>query len=157
MKYTDKIADTKARAEIKAQIEADKKARAEKAAQEKALREGQAVQPTASTSTNPATASAPSVKKEYAETRLQVTARPPFALWEILTLYQLRLSAGGSPLTVTLPSENSELLLDRNLPIISILEALRDVAEYVASQSLAYSVETVSFSTNFPRLVKFLA
>ncbi|PVF93923.1 hypothetical protein CPB86DRAFT_789590 [Serendipita vermifera] len=114
----DKIADTKTRAEIKAQIEADKKARAEKAAREKALREGQAPLPTASTSATPAAAAAPSVKKEYTETRLQ-----------------LRLSAGGAPLTVTMPTENT----------------LRDVAEYVASQSLAYSVETMSFSTNFPR------
>ncbi|CAG8613856.1 11022_t:CDS:2, partial [Acaulospora colombiana] len=104
----DKLDDAKARAEIKAQIEADKKARAEKAAKEKALREGQAPPPTASTSATPAAAAAPSVKKEYTETRLQVNIDPSFS-------------------------------------------TLRDVAEYVASQSLAYNVETVSFSTNFPR------
>lgn len=71
----DKIADAKARAEIKAQIEADKKARAEKAAREKAERAGKTYQspkqemPVASTSTS---VSAPEVKKEYNETRLQV-------------------------------------------------------------------------------------
>jgi len=37
--FLDKIADAKARAAVKAQIEADKKTRAERTAKEKALRE----------------------------------------------------------------------------------------------------------------------
>ena len=68
----DKIEDAKARAAVKAQIEADKKARAEKAAKEKALREGQSIPPVASTSTSPAPSAVATVKKEYNETRLQV-------------------------------------------------------------------------------------
>ncbi|KAG8835597.1 hypothetical protein FRC17_002189 [Serendipita sp. 399] len=118
----DKVEDAKARAAVKAQIEADKRARAEKAAKEKALREGQTLPPEASTSASTSTTAptAPGVKKEYLETRLQI-----------------RLAAGGAPLTVTLPSENT----------------LQDVAEYVASQSLSYSVDTVNFSTTFPRKI----
>ncbi|CAG7847484.1 SubName: Full=Uncharacterized protein {ECO:0000313/EMBL:CCA75372.1} [Serendipita indica DSM 11827] len=53
------------------------------------------------------------------------------------TRLQLRLSTGGAPLTVTLRSE----------------QTLQDVAEYVASQSLSFDVETVNFATTFPRKV----
>lgn len=61
---------------MREQIEADKRARAEKAAKEKALREGQAV-PESAPHTGAAAAassssSAPTAKKEYTETRLQV-------------------------------------------------------------------------------------
>jgi hypothetical protein len=75
--WLDKLADAAARAKIKAQIEADKKARAEKVAAEKAAREGQtsaAGGAAVSGSAAPAasTAVAPTVKKEYLETRLQV-------------------------------------------------------------------------------------
>ncbi|KIM25401.1 hypothetical protein M408DRAFT_331168 [Serendipita vermifera MAFF 305830] len=118
-KKREKVEEAKAREAVKAQIEADKKARAEKAAKEKALREGRAVPSEASTSTAPAPA-APAVKKEYNEARLQI-----------------RLAAGGAPLTVTLPATDT----------------LRNVAEYVASQSLAYDVDTVTFATTFPRKV----
>jgi hypothetical protein len=89
----EKIEDAKAKAAIKAQIEADKKARAEKAAREKALRDGQPL-PEASGSANPprpATTAAPTsgmAGKDFKETRLQI-----------------RLSTGGQPYTTTLSSD----------------------------------------------------
>lgn len=90
----EKLEDAKARAAIKAQIEADKKARAEKAAREKALREGREY-----TETTPAApaAAAPSASalsgtagRDYPQTRLQI-----------------RLASGGQPYTTTLPSDAS--------------------------------------------------
>ena len=76
--HIEKIEDAKARAAIKAQIEADKKARAEKAAREKALREGRpfpdsgAAAP-APAATAPSTSTASGVAgKDYPQTRLQI-------------------------------------------------------------------------------------
>jgi len=78
----DKIEEAKAKAAVKAQIEADKKARAEKAAKEKALREGKewtdagAVDKPGAPAAPAAGVSNPGVKgSDYKETRLQV--RPP--------------------------------------------------------------------------------
>ncbi|KAF9026289.1 hypothetical protein BDZ89DRAFT_1067640 [Hymenopellis radicata] len=121
-KRRDKIEDAKARAAIKAQIEADKKARAEKAAREKAIRDGQPI-PDSSSSSAPApaaTAPPPSgVKgKDFKETRLQI-----------------RMSSGGQPYTATLSSD----------------APLREVAEYLAGQNLSVDVDTVSFAMHFPR------
>ncbi|EJF64427.1 hypothetical protein DICSQDRAFT_81696 [Dichomitus squalens LYAD-421 SS1] len=122
-KRREKVEDAKARAAVKAQIEADKKARAEKAAREKALREGKplpdAVEPASTAST--ATASAPKAGlagKDYPETRLQI-----------------RMAKGGQPYTTTLPSDST----------------LREVAEFLAAQTLEVDVETVNFSLTFPR------
>ena len=85
----EKIDDAKARAAVKAQIEADKRARAEKAAREKALRDGQPV-PESSSSTGPSrpAASTTVAKKDFAETRLAI-----------------RLASGGQQYTTTLPSD----------------------------------------------------
>ena len=92
----DKLDDAKAKAAIRAQIEADKRARAEKAAKEKALREGRAV-PEASSSTSLTTpvsattaASSGTAGRDYKDTRLQI-----------------RLASGGQPYTTTLPSDSS--------------------------------------------------
>ncbi|KAI0358218.1 hypothetical protein OH77DRAFT_1421525 [Trametes cingulata] len=120
-KRKEKLEDAKARAAVKAQIEADKKARAEKAAREKALREGKALPeqsaapaaPAAGSSTAPKTAS-----KDYPETRLQI-----------------RMASGGQPYTTTLPSD----------------APLREVAEFLAAQTLAVNADTVQFSLTFPR------
>lgn len=70
----DKIADAKAKAAVKAQIEADKRARAEKAAREKALRQNpqQEALVTSQEPAKPVTSSAGVSSKEYKETRLQV-------------------------------------------------------------------------------------
>jgi hypothetical protein len=95
----EKLEDQRARAAIKAQIEADKRERAEKAAREKALRDGQplptssqpAVQPGATTAA--AAASSGTAGKDFKETRLQI-----------------RLASGGAPLTTTLPSDAREWL-----------------------------------------------
>ncbi|KAM5531485.1 hypothetical protein V8D89_014875 [Ganoderma adspersum] len=126
-KRREKIEDAKARAAVKAQIEADKKARAEKAAREKALREGkplpEAAQPSASAPDAAAAASAPKTGlagKDYPETRLQI-----------------RMAKGGQPYTTSLPSDST----------------LREVAEYLAGQTLEVDVETVNFSLTFPRYV----
>jgi hypothetical protein len=93
----DKIEDARAKAAIKAQIEADKKARAEKFAREKAIRDGQPVpDSSASTSAAPkpvaAAAAPPSgvAGKDFKETRLQI-----------------RMATGGQPYTTTLPSDAS--------------------------------------------------
>ncbi|RXK35574.1 DNA-binding protein [Tremella mesenterica] len=51
------------------------------------------------------------------------------------TRLQVRLSVGGPPLTKTFPSDNT----------------LIDVAEWVASENLAYNVDTVTLATTFPR------
>ncbi|TXT09024.1 hypothetical protein VHUM_02498 [Vanrija humicola] len=51
------------------------------------------------------------------------------------TRLQIRLHVGGAPLVKTFPSEST----------------LIDVAEYVASQNLAYNVDAVNFATTFPR------
>ncbi|TFK48412.1 hypothetical protein OE88DRAFT_1664196 [Heliocybe sulcata] len=51
------------------------------------------------------------------------------------TRLQIRLASGGTPYTTTLPSE----------------APLREVAEYLAGQTLAVNVDTVTFSTTFPR------
>lgn len=103
----DKIADAKAKAAIKLQIEADKKTRAEKFAREKAIRDGvvpvQREGGTDVTSGGPAAVAAATAAaaansgvkgKDYPETRLQV-----------------RLSKGGAPMTKTFSSDAREFLL----------------------------------------------
>ena len=90
----EKLEDARAKAAIRAQIEADKKARAEKAARDKAIREGQPL-PSVSDSPAPAvrgpTATTGVKGAEYKETRLQV-----------------RLSTGGAPLVKAFPSDARE-------------------------------------------------
>lgn len=134
----EKIEDAKARAAVKAQIEADKKARAEKAAREKALRDGQVVEATPVAAPTPAAAAASTSSRDAKETRLQI-----------------RLSTGGPPLTTTLPSEARKHLFFSFLPtIIKLMDsisALREVAEYLAGQSLSVDVETVTLAQHFPR------
>ncbi|KAJ7132325.1 ubiquitin-related domain-containing protein [Mycena epipterygia] len=121
-KKKDKIDDARARAAIKAQIEADKKARAEKFAREKALRHGEEIvdAPASASAPAPSTSAAPSgiAGKDFKETRLQI-----------------RMSTGGQPYTTTLSSD----------------APLREVAEFLAGQSLAVDVETISFAQHFPR------
>ncbi|KAF7317778.1 hypothetical protein MKEN_00865600 [Mycena kentingensis (nom. inval.)] len=85
-KKREKIEDAKAKAAVKAQIEADKKARAEKAAREKALRHGEAIVDAPAAEPAPKPAAGPS--KDFKETRLQI-----------------RLSTGGQPYTTTLSSD----------------------------------------------------
>ncbi|KAI0290621.1 ubiquitin-related domain-containing protein [Russula brevipes] len=116
-KRREKEDEKKARAAIKAQIEADKQERARKAAEEKALREGASAAPSASApAAAPATASVPG--REFKDTRLQI-----------------RLASGGQPLTTTLPSDST----------------LREVAEFVAGQTLSVDVDTVTLTQHFPR------
>lgn len=97
----EKIEDAKARAAIKAQIEADKRERAEKAAREKALREGKTLPESSASgsSSTPAVAARTgggaaggTAGKDFKETRLQI-----------------RLASGGQPYTTTLSSDASEL------------------------------------------------
>jgi hypothetical protein len=92
----EKLDDAKARARVKAQIEADKKERAEKAAREKALREGVTLpQEVATTSTSTAAPPKPAVAgKDFPETRLQI-----------------RMASGGQPYVTTLSSDASECTL----------------------------------------------
>ena len=85
----EKVADAKARAAVKAQIEADKKARAEKAAREKALRDGQPIIDSSSSTGPSRPAPATTLpKKDFAQTRLAI-----------------RMASGGQQYTTTLPSD----------------------------------------------------
>lgn len=90
-RFLDKIADAKAKAAVKAQIEADKKARAEKAAREKALRDGQPLPESSTSAPAPAAASTSAsgvAGRDFKETRLQI-----------------RMATGGPPYTITLSSD----------------------------------------------------
>ncbi|OXH06697.1 DNA-binding protein [Cryptococcus neoformans A1-35-8] len=87
----EKLEDQKARAAIKAQIEADKRERAEKAAREKALREGKAIP----TSSSPVPTIVPK-----ANTGMKSSENPE-------TRLQVRLATGGTPMTKTFPSDNT--------------------------------------------------
>jgi len=93
----EKIEDARAKAAIKAQIEADKKSRAEKFAREKAIRDGQPIPgespAQAPAVSRPAASSAGVAGKDYQETRLQI-----------------RMSTGGQPYTTTLRSDTCEHL-----------------------------------------------
>lgn len=122
-KRREKENDKKALAAIKAQIEADKRERAQKAAQEKALREGG--------TTAAATTSAPAPAVAAAAPATSSTPGREFKE----TRLQIRLASGGQPLTTTLPSDSR----------------LREVAEFVAGQSLTVDVDTVTFTQQFPR------
>jgi hypothetical protein len=96
----EKIEEAKARAAVKAQIEADKKARAEKAAREKALREGKAFPDAGPATPAPAAKPAqPGPSKDYKETRIQI-----------------RFASGGSPITNTLPSDSRKYYRFARLP-----------------------------------------
>ncbi|TCD67383.1 hypothetical protein EIP91_012418 [Steccherinum ochraceum] len=121
-KRREKLEDAKARAAIKAQIEADKQARAEKAAREKALREGKTYTESAPAASAPTPAAASTASgvagKDYPQTRLQI-----------------RLASGGQPYTTTLSSDAT----------------LREAAEFLAGQTLSVDVDTVSFAQHFPR------
>jgi hypothetical protein len=105
--FSEKVEDAKARAAVKAQIEADKKARAEKAAREKALREGKplpgdggssSTAPVTATNTT-ASASSGVAGRDFKDTRLQI-----------------RMSTGGQPYTTTLPSDSREYFLYARWP-----------------------------------------
>jgi len=138
---TEKLEDARAKAAIKAQIEADKKARAEKFAREKAIRDGQPI-PGESSAPAPApkTTAPPGVAgKDFKETRLQI-----------------RMSTGGQPYTTTLSSDAGKLF-PKFIQIWTYssslnVTVLREVAEYLAGQTLSVDVETVSFAQHFPRL-----
>lgn len=117
----DKIDDAKARAAVRAQIEADKKARAEKAAKEKALREGREYQQPPVSGVGgaiSASAAAPGAKSSESPT----------------TRLQIRL-ASGDPLTTTMSSDST----------------LHELALFVEAQRPEVSSETVTFTNAFPR------
>ncbi|KZW00449.1 hypothetical protein EXIGLDRAFT_721964 [Exidia glandulosa HHB12029] len=123
-KKREKIEDARARAAVKAQIEADKKARAERAAREKAAREGNLVAETApvTVASPAAAASSATAGRDYKETRLQI---------------RMATAGAGGPYTTSLPSEST----------------LREVAEFVAGQNISVDVESVTFTQQFPRKV----
>lgn len=121
-KRRDKIEDAKARAAIKAQIEADKKARAEKAAREKALREGKplpgdSAEPASVPNSAAAATAAASSSSTSSSARLQIRV------------------TGRQPMVTTLAAD----------------APLREVAEFVASQVLEFDADSITFSTTFPR------
>jgi len=97
---TEKLDDAKARAKVKAQIEADKKLRAEKAAREKALREGAPLPQEPATTSAPAPPKPAVAGKDFPETRLQI-----------------RMASGGQPYVTTLSSDASEYTL-RLIPCV---------------------------------------
>ncbi|KAF5318403.1 hypothetical protein D9611_013914 [Ephemerocybe angulata] len=123
-KKREKVEEAKARAAVKAQIEADKKARADKAAREKAIREGKPFPDAGQSSPTPAAAAAAAKPAQSGPSKEFKETR-----------LQIRLASGGAPITTALPSESP----------------LREVAEFVASQSPDIDVDSVSFSQAFPR------
>lgn len=129
----EKEDEIRAKAAVKAQIEADKRERAAKAAREKALREGAAIPDAAPT---PAAAARPAAtaSSDSPETRLQI-----------------RLASGGQPYKTTLSSDASTFSHLPHVVLCSQITALREVAEYLAGQVLAVDVETVTFAQHFPR------
>ncbi|KAH9832658.1 ubiquitin-related domain-containing protein [Rhodofomes roseus] len=120
-KKREKIEEAQARARVKAQIEADKRERAEKAAREKALREGKPVPGSSAAPAPAAPAAAPAPK----------TSGKDYPE----TRLQIRMASGGQPYTTTLPSDST----------------LREVAEFLAAQTLSVDAETVTFAMHFPR------
>ncbi|KZP08353.1 hypothetical protein FIBSPDRAFT_939043 [Athelia psychrophila] len=123
-KKKDKVDDARAKAAIKAQIELDKKARTDKFAREKAIRDGQPIAGEgvqASSSATPAAAGKPTAGVAGKDYKE--------------TRLQIRMATGGQPYTTTLPSEST----------------LREVAEFLAGQTINVDVETVSFTQTFPR------
>ncbi|KAI0291026.1 ubiquitin-related domain-containing protein [Multifurca ochricompacta] len=108
--------------DLEARRRVDKRERARKAAEEKALREGRAPAPPVVAGTSAPSAAAPAT-----------TSIPGREFKE--TRLQIRLASGGQPLTTTLPSD----------------APLREVAEFVAGQSLTVDVDTVTFTQHFPR------
>jgi hypothetical protein len=122
-KRREKENDKKALAAIKAQIEADKRDRAQKAAQEKAIREGGTTAAATTSAPAPAVAAAAPATSSIPGREFKETR------------LQIRLASGGQPLTTTLPSDST----------------LREVAEFVAGQSLTVDVDTVTFTQHFPR------
>ncbi|KAG8714863.1 hypothetical protein FRC11_006779, partial [Ceratobasidium sp. 423] len=127
----DKIDDAKAKAAVRAQIEADKKARAEKAAKEKALREANAHLIWISRKICNRT--------HFAGTGVSATPVAPGAKSSEspTTRLQIRLASGGAPLTTTMASDST----------------LHEVALFVEAQNPAISSQTVTFATTFPRKV----
>ncbi|EPT01102.1 hypothetical protein FOMPIDRAFT_1016089 [Fomitopsis schrenkii] len=121
-KKREKLEDAKARARVKAQIEADRRERAEKAAREKALREGRPL---------PESSAAPAAAPVAAAPPASKTAGKDYPE----TRLQIRLASGGQPFTTTLPSDST----------------LREVAEFLAGQTLSVDAETVAFAQHFPR------
>jgi len=124
----DKLEDAKAKQRVREQIEADKRTRAEKFAREKALREGQPL-PESQSQTQPPTAGSSTVAAGGS-----LSSGPAAKKEYTETRLQIRLASGGT-YTTTLP----------------VTGTLRDVAEFLAAQTLAVSVESVEFSTTFPR------
>jgi hypothetical protein len=72
---------------------------------------------------------------------------------------QIRLASGAQPLTTTLPSDASSvshfLSYEGFRLLIAPALALREVAEFVAGQTLTVDVDTVTFTQQFPRYLLF--
>ncbi|KAG1795901.1 hypothetical protein EV424DRAFT_1334335, partial [Suillus variegatus] len=98
-----------------------------KAAREKALRDGQPIiDALASASTTPAVTASSSSGTNGKDFKD--------------TRLQIRMASGGTPYTTTLPSDAT----------------LREVAEFIAAQTLSVDVETVTFAQHFLRSVCIL-
>ena len=63
------------------------------------------------------------------------------------------MASGGQPYVTTLSSDASEYTPTPSprLRTYSVFTALREVAEYLAGQTLSVDVETVNFAMHFPR------
>jgi len=120
-KKQEKLDDAKAKAKIKAQIEVDKKERAERIAREKAIRDGTTIPEPSSSKTTAPPVSKPAV----------AVAGKDFKE----TRLQIRMATGGQPYVTTLSSD----------------APLREVAEFLAGQTLDVDVETVNLAQHFPR------
>ncbi|KAH8111711.1 ubiquitin-related domain-containing protein [Phellopilus nigrolimitatus] len=118
----EKEQEAAARLEVKRKIEQDKEERRQRAEREKALREGGSV---------PATAAPVAVTPAPGSSTATGVAGRDYKD----TRLQIRLASGGKPYVTSLPSEST----------------LREVAEYLAAQTLSVDVETVNFAMHYPR------
>ncbi|KAI5120942.1 hypothetical protein M0805_001647 [Coniferiporia weirii] len=118
----EKLDDARAREEIRRKIEQDKAERRERAEREKLLREGGGA-PVVATPAPPAPAASTSSGAGSAGRDYKETR------------LQIRLASGGKPYVTALPSEST----------------LREVAEYLAAQTLSVDVDTVTFAMHYPR------
>lgn len=100
------------------------------------MREGAPLPQEPATTSTPAPPKPAVAGKDFPETRLQI-----------------RMASGGQPYVTTLSSDASEYMsrLSLCLKAYGVFTALREVAEYLAGQTLAVDVETVTFAMHFPR------
>jgi UBX domain-containing protein 1/4 len=154
----EKINDAKAKAAVKAQIEADKRERAERARREKEARTGginiEGDTSVASGAKSVAAAAAlgsGATGKSHENTRLQVTLVARFVESLLMVDDRFDLNREESHMSPPCLRNLVSMLSTSHIGNVMTLVALMDVAEFLAGQVLTVDVETVNFAMHFPR------